>query len=154
MVKKMYKIGLTYERISDTIIVDSGKILYENHLKKNYSPIQESLFVIALDAGHKILFFKEMFKGSMNETLIDPKILFFFLIKIGSFSFIIAHNHPAGDMKPSTADRNVTERIKEGGEILGLPLLDHIIFNDECYFSFLEQGLIDRVYENPIYCFK
>ena len=53
-------------------------------------------------------------------------------------AIIVAHNHPAGTLSPSAPDREAAQRLKEAGELLGIPLLDHIIFNHKGYYSFLE----------------
>jgi len=55
---------------------------------------------------------------------------------------IVAHNHPSGSLDPSREDSEVTSRLRQAGSILGIPLLDHIIFTSEGYFSFLEEGLL------------
>jgi DNA repair protein RadC len=61
-------------------------------------------------------------------------------LKERATAIIVAHNHPSGRLEPSVEDCEVTDRIKRSGKLLGIPLLDHIIFSDEGFFSFLEEG--------------
>jgi DNA repair protein RadC len=55
---------------------------------------------------------------------------------------IVAHNHPSGNIDPSKEDIDITKRLREAGEVLGIPLLDHLVFSDSAYCSFVERGLI------------
>jgi DNA repair protein RadC len=63
---------------------------------------------------------------------------------------ILVHNHPSGDPQPSEADINITRRVREAGEIMGVRLLDHIIIGDRCYVSFRESGLMNQEEEDGL----
>ena len=78
----------------------------------------------------------------MTGTVCDPKIVFTVALNCGATSLILSHNHPSGNLYPSNADKEVTKKIKEGGLLLDIRLLDHIIISDENYFSFADDNII------------
>lgn len=71
-----------------------------------------------------------------------PREVFAYAVADRASGIIIAHNHPSGPVDPSTYDRETTRQLKSAGEILGIELLDHVIFNRANYFSFLENGVL------------
>jgi DNA repair protein RadC len=81
--------------------------------------------------------------GTLHSSLVHPREVFKAAILSNAAGFILAHNHPSGELTPSKDDIAVTERIKEAGDLLGIDLLDHIIVGDgKRYTSFREQGLM------------
>lgn len=76
----------------------------------------------------------------VNKTQVHPREVFADPITDRASAIIVAHNHPAGTLTPSTEDIEITEQLKLSGETLGIRLLDHIIFNHKEYYSFLEKG--------------
>ena len=107
-----------------------------------YSPEQEHFVVIGCNGANDIVYNKVITTGLINQSLIHPREVFSDAISSRCTSVIIAHNHPSRRLTPSPEDRIVTERIVKAGEILGIPVLDHLIFSDEAYFSFKEHQLI------------
>jgi DNA repair protein RadC len=104
---------------------------------------QELFLVIALDGASKVLYTKIIFKGTLNQSLVHPREVFSDAIRERAAGIIIAHNHPSDTASPSRADRQITDRLKESGKILGIELLDHIIVTPSGnYFSFSDDGLI------------
>ncbi|MFC1742679.1 RadC family protein [Candidatus Riflebacteria bacterium] len=101
---------------------------------------QEYLLSVSLNGGGEIIKIRVITKGLLNRTLVHPREVFCGAIGDRAASIIIAHNHPGGELKPGPEDRKITRQIKKAGEILGIPMLDHIIFNKNGYFSFLEEG--------------
>lgn len=81
-------------------------------------------------------------QGGINSTVVDPRIVFRKALELGAVSFIICHNHPSGNLQPSQADKTLTSRLYEGGKLLDIKLLDHIIVGDKGYYSFADQGLL------------
>ena len=77
----------------------------------------------------------ELSHGTINYTVISPREVFIRLCLCGATNFILAHNHPSGDTIPSTADIELTQRIKEAGQLMNINLLDHVILGDSS-FSF------------------
>jgi DNA repair protein RadC len=80
--------------------------------------------------------------GGVSGTVADPKIIFKVALEQYASSIILVHNHPSGNLKPSQADIDLTNKMKEAGKWLEIPVLDHIIFGDEGYLSFADDGLL------------
>lgn len=103
---------------------------------------QEVLKLIMLDTKNKIVGIKDVFKGSLNTSIVHPREIFSEAIKRKSANIIICHNHPSGDPTPSKEDINITIRLKECGVIMGIGLLDHIIIGNTKFVSLKEKGII------------
>lgn len=102
---------------------------------------QEILKLIVLNTKNKVIRVKDVFKGSLNSSIVHPREIFSEAIKCGGASIIICHNHPSGDPTPSKEDINITFRMKECGEIIGIKLLDHIVIGEKKYISLKEKGI-------------
>ena len=103
---------------------------------------QEVLKLIMLNTKNKVIGIKDIFKGSLNTSIVHPREIFSEAVKRNSASIIICHNHPSGDPTPSKEDINITIRLKECGSIMGINLLDHIIIGNEKFVSLKEKGII------------
>ena len=104
----------------------------------------ESLVVLLFDAQYKVIGNAPVIvsRGIVNASLCHPREVFRPAILAGAVQIVIAHNHPSGEISPSTEDRNVTKQIFEAGKLLDIPLRDHIIIGDGEYFSFAEAGIM------------
>jgi DNA repair protein RadC len=100
----------------------------------------EQFIVITLDGEHKVIETKVISSGILNRAIIHPREVFRSAITDNACSIVIAHNHPSGSLEPSKEDRDITFRLKEAGQLLGIEVLDHIIVSIKGYFSFLEEG--------------
>ena len=99
-------------------------------------------FVIAmLDRKGNILGLNTVSIGSISSSIVHPREVFKPAIVIGASSIVLAHNHPSGDTSPSREDIDITHKLVEGGKILNIEILDHVIIGDS-YYSFKERGLI------------
>lgn len=103
---------------------------------------QEQLVVLSLNGAHELIALRVVTIGILNAAHIHPREVFSDPIADRAAAIIIAHNHPSGDCTPSTEDRQVTERIKKAGELLGIKMLDHIIFSNRGHYSFSESSEI------------
>ena len=103
---------------------------------------QEVLKLIILNTKNEITKIKDVFKGSLNSSLVHPREIFNEAIRNSAASIIICHNHPSGDPTPSDEDIKVTTRLKECGEIIGIKLIDHIIIGRNVYVSLKEKGIL------------
>jgi len=102
---------------------------------------QEIFSVMALDGASNIIYCKAIHKGTLNQSLVHPREVFSDAILHRAAGIIIAHNHPSNTNEPSRADIQITQRLKEGGKILGIELLDHIILTPSGdIYSFQEEG--------------
>jgi hypothetical protein len=113
------------------------------------TPFFESLKVAVLDDRAQVVHSQVVSVGTMNESLAHPRDFMATVLAAQQANpqakltgFMIMHNHPSGKTDPSEADRAITRRFAEAGEMLGVPLIDHVITNGETYFSFREHGLV------------
>ena len=101
---------------------------------------QEHFVVIGLNVKHEVLFRKTVFVGSLNASIVHPREIMKELIKRSCACAIVAHNHPSGQATPSPEDIEVTKRLEEAGQIIGIDILDHIIVGSNTYLSMKEKG--------------
>ena len=99
---------------------------------------QEHFLCISINGANEVMNIRVVTIGLINKSQVHPREVFADVIAERASAVIIAHNHPVGDLKPSNEDISVTKRIKEAATILGISLLDHIIFNNRGYYSFVE----------------
>ena len=102
----------------------------------------EEFWVILLNRSNTVIKKQLISSGGVAGTIADPKIIFKSALDILASSIILVHNHPSGNLKPSQADINLTRKMKEGGLFLEIPVLDHLIFTDNGYFSFADENMI------------
>ena len=100
----------------------------------------EKFYAVFLNTKNRIIRVKQISVGSLTASVVHPRSVFNAAIVSNSASFLVAHNHPSGDPYPSTEDRNLTRALEEGGNILGIPLLDHVVIGDGVWYSFKEHG--------------
>lgn len=103
---------------------------------------KEQFCLMCLSNSNKLIHYEYVSTGGLTGTVVDPRILFKTALQHLSAGIIIAHNHPSGNLKPSQADIDITRKIKEGGKILDINLLDHLIIGHQQYFSFADEGLL------------
>ncbi len=126
----------------DKIKVDSPIVLVQllmeemRYLKKEY-------FKIAiLDTKNQIISIENISIGNLNASIVHPREVFNIAIKRNANSIILIHNHPSGDPTPSAEDINITHRLIDAGNIIGINVLDHIIIGDNKYISFKQRNII------------
>jgi len=124
---------------SNSIAVIMQQILKrENKLGRS----QEHFWVIGLNSAGKILFIELIGLGRQNRVTANPPDVFRMAIYKLAIRLIMVHNHPSGEMKPSTADRAITDRMIKVGEIINVDVIDHIIISEKNHFSFEDAGII------------
>lgn len=103
---------------------------------------KEQFLVFALDTKNKILGFTVVSIGTLDSAAVHPRDVFSFLILSNAKNFICVHNHPSGDPSPSIEDFNITHRLQEVGGLVGIDMLDHIIYTEESFYSFKKENCI------------
>ena len=103
---------------------------------------QEHFLCISLNGAHEVNAIRQITTGLVNKTVVHPREMFADPIVDRACAIIVAHNHPSGNLEPSREDVDITKRLREVGEMLGIPLLDHLVFSNEAFYSFVEHGLI------------
>ncbi len=101
---------------------------------------QEQFLVLCLNAAHVLVSRETVTIGLLNRSLVHPREVFRPAIELRSAAVIVAHNHPSGNLEPSREDMEVTTRLQKAGDLLGIPLLDHIVFHSSGWTSLREQG--------------
>lgn len=129
------------ERPRVTCSRDSYQILLQQWDQNKIEYI-EQFKVLFLNRANRVLGIMEVSTGGMSGTIADPKIIFAAALKGTASSIILAHNHPSGNLKPSQADLNLTRKLKEGGALLDIVVLDHLILTVDGYYSFADEGFI------------
>jgi len=102
----------------------------------------EQFKVILMNKAHRVLGIYELSTGGVTGTVADPKLIFMAALKANACCIILSHNHPSGNLKPSRADEDLTEKIKNAGRLLDINIIDHIIITNEGYFSFGDEGIL------------
>ena len=105
---------------------------------------REHFYAILLNTKNHVIASPLISIGTLSESLVHPRELFKEAINHSSSSIILVHNHPSGDPSPSREDIMMTRRIIEGGRLLDIQILDHVIIGDNTYISLREQGYFDR----------
>ena len=103
---------------------------------------QEHMKLLMLNGRLRLIGESEISKGTINMSVVSPRELFLEALQKQAVYIILLHNHPSGDPSPSREDVLITKRVREGGSLLGIELLDHIIIGDNCYVSFTEENLL------------
>jgi len=106
------------------------------------SLLHEELWVIALDAGLRVRGVRLLARGTGNRLLLSPRDCLEAVIRLGGKAFVLLHNHPSGEARPSPEDLTFTRAILSAGAVLGLPLVDHLVVTEERTTSLVEDGLV------------
>ena len=101
---------------------------------------KEYFLVLLLDGKNRVLREVQVSEGSLNQSIVHPREVFHAAVRESAAAIILVHNHPTGDPSPSREDLEITRRLKEAGDVMGVKVLDHIIIGDGAYVSFVSQG--------------
>ncbi|WMM23559.1 DNA repair protein RadC [Tissierella sp. MB52-C2] len=131
-----YKEALNKVRINEpstiaNLYMDEMRYLQKEHFR-----------IVLLDTKNQIIVTEEISVGTLNASIVHPRDVFKAAIKRNSNAMILIHNHPSGDPTPSNEDMNITNRLIDAGNLIGIKVLDHIIIGDNRYISFKEKNLI------------
>lgn len=120
----------------------SSKNAYEMMQEHLLDLPHEEFWIILLNRANEVIRKTQISSGGVAATVADPKIIFKNAIENLASSMVLVHNHPSGNLKPSQQDIDLTKKLKEGGKMLEIPILDHLIFTDHAYFSFADEGIL------------
>lgn len=128
--------------VKSKVKITSSQIIYD-HMRSYLLDLQhEEFYAVLLNRANEIIRCKQISIGGLSGTVADGKVIFKAALDFGAHALILVHNHPSGQLKPSDADRNLTKKMVEFGKYIDLPVLDHLIFTDNGYFSFADNGNI------------
>jgi DNA repair protein RadC len=120
--------------VQETVKVFKDLLMLEDAIAQD----REHFYVMHLDIRSRVKLVEVVSVGTMTSSLVHPRETFRRAIAEGAASIIIAHNHPSGEADPSDEDTKVTKLMFEAGQLLGITMLDHIVFSSDGYFSFRE----------------
>jgi DNA repair protein RadC len=103
---------------------------------------KEYFMALLLDSKNRILREVRISEGSLNQSIVHPREVFSPAVRESAAAIILVHNHPSGDPTPSREDREITCRLKDAGELMGVKVLDHIIIGDGGFVSFTSEGIL------------
>lgn len=109
---------------------------------ENTIEMQEEFKVMLLNRGNRVIGTYEVSAGGITGTVADPRLILAAAIKSLSVGIILSHNHPSGNLKPSKADEELTQKIKCAAAYHDIRVIDHIIITSEGYYSFANEGLL------------
>lgn len=122
--------------------VNSSRDAFEMMYPSLADLIYEEFWVLMLNHAHKKISLHQISEGGQAGTVVDPKKIFKLALEQNASKIILCHNHPSGNLRPSDADIKLTEKIKNAGIMLEIPVLDHLIIGDDNYYSFADNGLL------------
>lgn len=148
--KETYKLNLLGELLKrNTFLPDKEKpkinspeIVAELYMQEFRHLEVEYFDILILNTKNQIIKKVNITKGTLNQSIVHPREVFKEAFKYNANSIILLHNHPSGDVTPSDLDIEVTKRLVEVAEIMGIKILDHIIFGDNKYLSMKEEYLL------------
>lgn len=101
---------------------------------------REHFMVLLLDGKNRVIKRVQISEGSLNQSIVHPREVFNVAVRDSAAAIILLHNHPTGDPTPSQEDLEVTRRLREAGDLMGIKVLDHVIIGEGCFYSFAERG--------------
>jgi len=122
-------------------------LLREDKIDQN----REHFWVIGLETNNRILFIELISLGTVNKTIAEPMEVFSFALQKRAVKIILCHNHPSGELKPSEADKDVSDRLIQVGIIVNTQVIDHLIISDKSYLSFADTGLLEELKKSTKY---
>lgn len=144
-VKRPPKIRIIYSKKQlpkDRVKLSSSKDVYKlfNKIWSSQTEIREEMYVLLLDRSNTVLGYHILSTGGITGTVADIRLLFSVALNSLATSIIIAHNHPSGQLTPSSQDLVLTKKVKEAGELINITLLDHLIITKDGFYSFSDEG--------------
>lgn len=127
-------------RKSPTIKEAAGAAQFISSILKDEA--REHFVALYLNGAHTIVSYSIVSTGTANSTQAHPREIFQGAVLVGACALLVGHNHPSGQLFPSEEDKTITRRIKEASQLLGIPLLDHVIVGGEGFYSFGEHGIL------------
>jgi DNA repair protein RadC len=130
--------GITYQMKSSADAAQFFRTIF------NADTIQwtEESAMITLNRANEVISVDKLSSGGTSGVIVDAKVVFTIALKLTGHSIILAHNHPSGNLKPSEQDIEITRKLRSGGDILDIRVLDHIILSDSGYLSMSDEGYI------------
>lgn len=122
--------------------ITSSRSVYELLRSRIGELPHEEFWIIFLNNSNGVLHTAQMSKGGITGTLVDVRLVMKQALEQSAVALILAHNHPSGTLKPSRADRQITQKLKSAAQALDIKVLDHLIITQKAYFSFADEQIL------------
>ena len=132
-------------KIADRPKINGSKDAYNilmDHWDDGKMEFLEEFKILLLNRRNRVLGVVNISSGGVSGTVADPKVIFAIALKACASSVILAHNHPSQELDPSNEDRSITNKLKGGGELLDIKIIDHLIIGKDRYYSFADEGIL------------
>jgi DNA repair protein RadC len=116
--------------------------IFREHFDADELDYRESFFALYLNQANKVLGIKKISESGISSTLVDVRIVLQAALLCNASGIIVAHNHPSGNLNPSSSDIKMTAQIKEASKVMNMTLLDHVILTSDSHYSFADDGMI------------
>jgi DNA repair protein RadC len=116
--------------------------LFRRHWNRETIELIEEFKVLYLNRGNKVIGIYPVSCGGIDGTVVDIRLIMAAAIRLAATQMVLAHNHPSGNLSPSRADQQTTEKIKMAAACLDIRVLDHVILTTDAFFSFADEGLL------------
>lgn len=130
------------QEVPDKVQVTNSKESYKILLPYLADLQTEEFWAIFLNQNNRVLGKSKLSSGGINQSVVDIRVLFKMALEHLATGIIVAHNHPSGNLKPSSEDIKITKQIEEAGKILNIQLLDHLIITQNSYLSFADENIL------------
>lgn len=126
---------------SKDVQIRSSRDIFEYIRERFLDLNHEEFYIVILNRANKVKSIELISKGGISGTIVDGKIVFKKALEQTASAIILCHNHPSGNLTPSRADLELTKKMKSFGNMIDLPVLDHLIITDDGYYSFADEGV-------------
>lgn len=122
--------------------ITNSKMLADYFISRLKDLAHEEFHVAYLSQSNKILKMESVSRGGITGTVADPRIILGNALEVKATGIVLCHNHPSGNLKPSRADTELTQKLKQAASFMDIRVLDHLIVSEEGYFSFADDGIL------------
>jgi DNA repair protein RadC len=130
------------EEAQEIIKISSSKDAFELLQPSMGELPHEEFWIVYLNNSNKVMHTGQLSKGGITGTLVDVRLVMKQALELGAVALILAHNHPSGGLKPSEADKQITQKLKNAAVALDIKVLDHLIITQKDYFSFADENIL------------
>ena len=140
----VYKKKVTCKLSERPLMKSSGDAneICQHYWNKDKMELLEEFKVLFLNRANRVLQIFPVSSGGITGTVADPRVILAGAIRVAACSMVLVHNHPSGNLLPSKADEELTQKIKEAAKYFDIKVLDHLIITSEGYYSFADEGLL------------
>ena len=134
--------GVMRNRVRRGSAMTSPEVV-KDHLKLHLGLLEHEVFaLLVLDAQHRLIAYREMFRGTLTQTSVYPREVVKEVLTLNAAAVILAHNHPSGSAEPSRADEFLTQTLKSALALIDVRVIDHMVVTGDAVTSFAERGLL------------